>query len=224
MVPLLRAWSSVGQGKTTSALQALKPLSKKKGAKSLHDLHAALINETAGNNTEAAKYFVRVMKAQAGGSLRITKLLGPFYERQGQSKKARALYDNYMKRNPNSRLFDIDYARIKQGKIPKSQIVSAIDGVAEGMFGIASSLRRQNAVETALIIGQIGLYLKPNFPIMRIMIGGILDSDERYENANAVYRKSILPHLSLGRRNSELRRISIAWTARKKPSKHSNDG
>ncbi len=54
MRPLLSAWARVGLGKPDAALEALKPLAEEDRSRALHDLHAALINETAGH-AEAAE-------------------------------------------------------------------------------------------------------------------------------------------------------------------------
>ncbi|MEQ8195787.1 MAG: tetratricopeptide repeat protein, partial [Rhodospirillales bacterium] len=189
LVPLIQAWSLAGQNKTDEALKTLLPLSKRKGAEVLYDLHAALIHELAGQEGEAEKLFEKIAKSPNGASLRMAKLIGSFYERQGKPEKALVLYDEYAKRNPNSRLFENDVARAKNGEKPRPEIADAVDGVSEGLFGIASSLRQQNAEETALVVGQLGLYIKPDFPILRILLGGIFDQDERYANANAVYAK-----------------------------------
>ena len=189
VVPLLHAWVLAGQEKIGEALAALKPLSKNTGAKTLYDLHAGLIHEMSGNLGVAEIFYDKVLKSQSGSSLRMAQLLGSFYERQDKPKKALKLYNNFKKRSPNSRLFDASFARLKSGEKPVTEIKTAVDAAAEGLFGIASSLRQQNAEETALVVGQIGLYLKPDFPILRILIGGIFDSDKRYRHAIAVYKK-----------------------------------
>ncbi|MGY8991164.1 MAG: tetratricopeptide repeat protein, partial [Rhodospirillales bacterium] len=189
VVPLLHAWALAGQEKIGEALTALKPLSKNAGAKTLYDLHAGLIHELSGNLEVAEKFYDKVLKSQSGSSLRMAQLLGSFFERQDKPEKALKLYGDFIKRSPNSRLFDSAFARLKSGEKPRAEINTAFDAAAEGLFGIASSLRQQNAEETALVVAQLGLYLKPDFPIMRILIGGIFDSDERYAHAIAVYKK-----------------------------------
>jgi len=189
VVPLLHAWALVGQEKIGEALAALKPLSKNKGAITLYDLHAGLIHELTGNHATAETFYNKVLKSPSGSSLRMTQLLGSYFERNGQPETATKIYTTYKKQNPGSRLFDDHFARLKNGGKPKSEITTALDAAAEGLFGIASSLRQQNAEETALVVAQLGLYLKPQFPIMRILIGGIFDSDERYDHANALYKK-----------------------------------
>ncbi len=77
MVPLLSAWVRVGLGKPDAALAALEPLAEKDGSRALHDLHAALINETAGRTEAAEKQYLRVADRQNGPSLRVVQLLGP---------------------------------------------------------------------------------------------------------------------------------------------------
>ena len=63
LVPLLHAWSLVGQEKIGEALAALHPLSKNKGAKTLYDLHAALIHELSCNIAIASQFYEKVGKA-----------------------------------------------------------------------------------------------------------------------------------------------------------------
>ena len=137
VVPILHAWALVGQEKIGEALTALQPLSKNAGAKTLHDLHAGLIHEISGTTKAAEKFYDKVLKSQSGSSLRMTQLLGSFFERQGKPDKALTLYKAFKKRNPNSRLFDGRFAGLKNGDKPAAEIKTAIDAAAEGLFGIA---------------------------------------------------------------------------------------
>ncbi|MBI2978541.1 MAG: tetratricopeptide repeat protein, partial [Rhodospirillales bacterium] len=47
---------------------------------------------------------------------------------------------------------------------------------------------QQNARETAMVLGRLALYLKPKFPVMQILLGDILEADNRLEPALAVYK------------------------------------
>jgi Flp pilus assembly protein TadD len=62
------------------------------------------------------------------------------------------------------------------------------DGLAEGLFDLASSLRQQNVRETALIFGRMSLYLKPDFPENQILVANMLERSNRHERANDIYR------------------------------------
>ena len=68
-------------------------------------------------------------------------------------------------------------------------IKNAQEGIAEALFGIASSLNQQGGSETALVLARLALYLRPEFPVMRYMAAGILEQLYRYEDAIAVYKK-----------------------------------
>ncbi len=185
--PVLRAWSLMGMKKSKAALKLLAAEPKEKAAKVLHLMHQALINEMLGRNDLAEKHYLAVNKDQKGRSLRVVQLLGELYERTARPEKARALYENYLKDKPGSQLLDVALKRLKAGRPPALKVFSVSAGAAEAFFGIASSLRRQNAQETALALGRLALYLKPNFPVMQILMGDILETANRLEPALEVY-------------------------------------
>ncbi len=199
--PTFRAWSEVGRKKYEAALAALEPLGTDTGSQSLNDLHAAMINEVAGRRQAAIGHYEALATANSNATLRLTQLLGGLYERVGEPEKARALYETYLETQPDSRLFEDALQRMKKGRAPKSRIRTAQDGAAEALFSIASSLRQQHARETALVLGQLALYLKPEFPIMLILIGDIMESEDRLAEANAFYA-------------SISKRSAFSWTAR----------
>lgn len=187
VAPVLSAWSLMGEKKNEDALKALKPGTEEKGTRALHRLHAALINEMMSRKDEAEKNYLAVSNSEDDRSIRVVQLLGALYERTGSPDKARALYENYLSEQPGSQLLDVALGRLKSGTKPRPGVVSARDGAAEALFDIASSLGRQNARETALVLGRLALYLKPRFPVMLILLGDLLESDDRLEPAMAVY-------------------------------------
>ena len=190
--PVLRAWSLMGMKKSKAALKLLAAEPKEKAAKVLHLMHRALINEMLGRNDLAEKHYLAVNKDQNGGSLRVVQLLGELYERTARPEKARTLYQNYLKDKPGSQLLDVALKRLKAGRPPGLKVFSVSAGAAEAFFSIASSLRRQNAQEMGLALGRLALYLKPNFPVLQILMGDILEAVDRLEPALEVY-SSISP-------------------------------
>ena len=187
LAPLLGAWAEVGQGETAAALEALAPLSEKNGARALYDLHAALVQDLAGNIQAAEESYKRVSDSQTGLTLRLVQLLGSLYERARKPDEARTLYKEYLKTQPRSNLLDGALARLNSGAEHSPEVATAIDGAAEGLFGLAGSLRQQNARETALLLGRLALYLKPDFPMVQILLADLLEADNRLESANRVY-------------------------------------
>ncbi len=188
MSPIIRSWALFGLGKgADEAVKALDPLLKRNGAEALYQLHGALIMELSGRTKEAETFFLKAVKVQGGLSFRLAQLFGEFYERSGQIQKAQALYAQFSKENPGSQLMTHRRELRKTETAPPRDVGDTVAGVAEGLYGLASSLRQQNARETALVFGRIGLYLRPDFPVMQILVAGILEGSNRLEGANAIY-------------------------------------
>lgn len=187
LVPLLSAWVMTGQARTDDALSALAPMAKNRRTKQVHDIHAALINDAAGRSEKAVTLFEAALDTQTGKPMRLTSHAGEALERTGNGDKAAALYRAFISENRDTRLFDAALARIDAGTKPPLDVASAADGAAEAMFDIAGALARQNVRETSLIVARLGLHVRPNFPILQILAGDVLESLERLDSANAIY-------------------------------------
>lgn len=187
--PALLGWAAYAQSGLEAGLEGLKPLRELGGARALHDLHAGLMNELSGKLAAAETYYLSVAEDDAGASLRSARVLGTLFERQGKLAEAKAAYELYLQDQPNSQFVDMDLARLADGGTPPKLINDAQEGVAEALFGIASSLNRQGGYETSLVLGQLALYLRPDFPVMQYMLGGILEQLDRNADAIAMYKR-----------------------------------
>lgn len=189
--PMLRAWATFGTGDLKAALEALKPLRDLGGTRVLHDLHAGLMHELAGEFAAAESYYLAVAEEDEGTSLRASRILGTLYERQGKIAEAKAIFDLYQQSQPGTSFVDLDMERLGDDETKNAPVLvrDAKDGIAEALFGIASSLNQQGGSETALVLARLALHLRPDFAVMRYMAGGILESLERYADAIVVYEK-----------------------------------
>ena len=187
MVPLLGAWVQVGLGQTEKALSALDPLAERKGFQSMRLLHVGLINDAQGRDEEAEAAYRGATEEGDGLSIRLVELLGNLYERTARPEAAEALYEEYLKEQPNSQLLEPTRRR-DASTAPGRLIQTAVEGAAEAVFGVANSLRQQTALEIGLIFGRLALHLRPDFPLAQVMVADILESENRREESNAVYR------------------------------------
>ncbi len=202
LAPLLISWTHAGENNADAAVSALEPLNHTHGAAMLHRAHSALIQAKLGNMQEAEKQFVLLMEEQGGLSLRTSELLGYLYEITGQFEKAEALYKSFKSDNANTKLMDTLLQRVAKRKIPEGEYITAAEGAAEAMLDLTGSLRQQNAQESALLLARLGLYLRPSFPTLQLIIAATLEDIGRYQDANKVY-ESIDPSNS-----------SYVWSAR----------
>ena len=187
MMPLLLAWTQAGQGDTAAALDALSALVKNDRFQVVHDLHAGLINEVAGNTAAAEKAYVRARAKRL--TLRLVQALGALYERTERTNEAKALYGEFLKNNPNTEVVLAAHARATAGKAADLPVNSARQGMAEVFYNMANTLTRGRSIEHALIYGHFALYMRPDYPVGQLLVGGILDALDRHEEAIRIYNR-----------------------------------
>jgi tetratricopeptide (TPR) repeat protein len=186
--PMLSAWAQVGLGDTDAALERLRALEPMDGFGALRQAHIALINDLAGRTEAAGEAYRAVGDRQAAQSLRLAWLVGSFLERQGEVDAAREVYAAYMGRNPESAVMELILARAADGTPPDRPVDSAADGAAEALFNLAGLLNQEGASDLALVYNRMALRLRPGFAVGRILLGEVLQAQNRAEAAIEVYR------------------------------------
>lgn len=187
LVPLLQAWAEFGRGNHDQAVAKLAPLRANPATTTLYAVHAAWLADAAGNEAEAVRQLEEAVAAQPEPWLRLADLGGAIFERAGRPQQAEALYRSYVERHPDSELLAPALARGGAGGIAPRDIDSARDGAAEALFDAAGVLGRQNNRDAALVLGQLGLYLRPDLPPLQILVGDLLEANEGYADANRIY-------------------------------------
>jgi tetratricopeptide (TPR) repeat protein len=188
VAPLLTAWAEMGRADRKAAEAALARLAGRNGTQGFVDLHGALIADVAGDKAAAEAGYRKIAEDEGGPTVRLAALLGNLLERAGERDKARAVYDSFRERAPDSRLLDEAARRIEtKARAPKPEVASAVDGAAEAMLGLAGVFRQQNVRETAYQLARIALHLRPDFPSAQVLLADLLEGDRRYADANAVY-------------------------------------
>ena len=188
-VPIARAWIAVGRKDRAAAVEALEPLKKERGFKTLTALHTALVNQLIGAPETAEKIFDESVKEIAKTPLRLVRAAGAFHEQQKRPERARALYLAYLKVHPGSYLMREELKRLDAGRPVRPVAADAAEGFAEGMFNLASALPMNRAGSAALLYARIATYLRPEFPVARLLLGDVLDSRRRFAEAIEIYRE-----------------------------------
>lgn len=189
LVPMLMAWIKTGQGDVDGGLEALSVLQGEGGTGVLYSVHAALINEVAGRSELAAQEYEALLAKTERPTLRITWLAGSFFERHGQRERALALYREFVNGAPGSDILVPMLERAEQGGESPAEVTNATDGMAEVLFNLSGLLSQEQADDIALIHLHQGLALKPDFMLAQVLLGEILQKQERSHEAIAAYRK-----------------------------------
>jgi tetratricopeptide (TPR) repeat protein len=186
LIPLLTAWTLVGSD-DGDPMAALAELGKTSAFASTHDFHTGLIGEIVGDKLETENGYAGALSALRGGSLRVVLAAAGFFQRSGRTDEARAIYDSYVEQNPDTTFLDEAYGALVAGEPPELLVANSAEGYAEVFYGIAASLFQENAVEAALAYTQMALYLRPDMDASLMMLGDIMASTERYEEAVEAY-------------------------------------
>jgi tetratricopeptide (TPR) repeat protein len=187
LAPLLQAWAEFGNGHRDAAMKTLRQLADHKPVAVLYDVHAAWMADAANDREAALRHARAALGAQPEPWLRLAELAGGIFERAGANAEAEGLYRTYLDAHPDSRLLAPALARLQTSQRPARDIATARDGAAEALFDSAGLTARQNNGELALALGQLGLYLRPDFPSLQVFVGDLLETSERYAQANRLY-------------------------------------
>ena len=186
--PLLNGWLRVGQEDLSGALTGLSGLQNREGFGVLYHLHAALMNDVADADVEAAAAFEAALEAAVQPSSRLVALAGNFFERNGQGPRAAELYSQFLERNPDSMVISTALRRANGGPAPAPSVPDVKAGMAEALFNVASLLSQERAEEVALIHIHLTLRLRPDLVVARFLLGEVLQKQGRSNDAIEAYR------------------------------------
>lgn len=195
--PLARAWIFAAKKDYDGALKALEPLATEKGFSTMHGMHAGLIEELAGRSDAAEKRYNELIKDPKNASARIVRVLAANLQHNGKTEEAEKLILSKLDVNEESLVLQDDLARLKDGKKLDGVVTTASEGLAEGLFNLASALPRDRAENVVLLYARIALELEPDFALPRLLVGDVLMSRERFAEAVETYRK-IKPDTAYG--------------------------
>jgi tetratricopeptide (TPR) repeat protein len=190
VLPLMRAWIQLGQGRPAEALGTLHSLVEIDGFKPLYEYHAALVNDVAGRTDEAERHYRAALAIENGPSVRLVEGAGNFLERHGKGEEARDLYLRYAGQFPDSIGLTAALARIDRGGPPPAPVVATPNaGLAESLFNVAGALRQEAGGQLALTYGRMALALDPDKPAGLLLVADILDGAGRHSESNALFAR-----------------------------------
>ena len=179
--PLVEAWVHHGAGDNESALAAIDAVAIDDGTASLAALHRGLILDLAGDAEGAARAFQAAR--EDGLTLRLALAAGSFYQRQGKTADASDVYDQFLQENPGSTMLGQVLAGMDAGATPEPIVLTPADGIAEVLFQLASAVSGEADGEATLLYGNISLALRPDFDLMRLVLGDVMLDYGRSEMA-----------------------------------------
>ncbi|HTQ34097.1 MAG TPA: tetratricopeptide repeat protein [Stellaceae bacterium] len=185
IAPLALAWTRMAAGDLPGADAALQQLDKYNGFQPLKDFQLGLLYDFANQPDKAEGFFVKTLADNQQLNWRLTDAIANFYERHGKADKAKALYHKFIEQNAGSEIAQTVLAARPPG-VPKPEIASASDGLAEAMFDLASVLNQSETLDLALIYDRFALNLKPNFRLAQLLLADVLATQNEPAQSLAV--------------------------------------
>ncbi len=184
LMPLMKAWVAVGEGKKDAALAALTPLGDSSPEiNAAIELQRAQLLDSLGDHAQAGDIYAKMLDATP--SIRAIVAAAYFYERQGAADKARAAIEKLDATGAQASLRVEMLSRVgDKGRAPPA--LDAKSGAAEVLLEVASALGGQKQVDIApLLYVQFALHLRPNFPSGQLFLAQIDERFGRLEDAAA---------------------------------------
>ncbi|PWR21290.1 tetratricopeptide repeat protein [Zavarzinia aquatilis] len=185
--PILIAWSIAGTGDTDGALKALEKLGDAQGVRPFRLYHTALLASFGNQPALAAKAFEALRASPAGNWVHTLLAEGAFLESNGHQDAARALYRAALKASNNLSIAAA-LQRTEAGVAPTPVVSTAVEGVAEAMYGIASLLTQGGANEPVLVYLRLATMAKPNFPEAQALLAETFEEIGDKDAAMALFR------------------------------------
>jgi tetratricopeptide (TPR) repeat protein len=187
-LPLIRAWIIAGQGRTDDAIQELHALDKNHAFEPFQDSNSALIYDLGGENDKAKEAYEKIVGGDSGVQVSDVLSYAYFLARTGERSRAKALLETYNKKFESNPLLVAALAKFNANKLPERLIATPADGTAQVLFTIASSLALGESSGPAAVYLRIATFLKPDFWDARLLLGDLLQRQNRLDTALQEYR------------------------------------
>jgi tetratricopeptide (TPR) repeat protein len=201
--PFFRAWLASAKGR---AQEAYSILEKAEGLSSLQpmlELHTALIADQAGDANKARASFARVIAGNP--SYRTVALASSFYGRHKLTDRRAVLLRTAEKSGLEAGL--IHALSVMPADDPSLQVSNWQQGIGEVLFNIAALLQLEGANDVALPYLRVAEVLRPDFPLVTLLIADLKVRLGQYEEARALYAR-LTASVDVGRM-AQLRLVSL---------------
>jgi tetratricopeptide (TPR) repeat protein len=185
VTPIALAWARMAVGDLAGADTALQGLDKFNGFTPLKEFQLGLLYDYAGDAAKAGEHFDKALAASGQINWRLADAIGSFRQRHGQGNEAKQLYDRFIRENASSELAQSVLSARPPGP-PPPLVTSPADGMAEGLFDLASVLNQTETVDLALVYDRFALELKRDFPLAQLLLADLLSAENKPQESLSV--------------------------------------
>lgn len=183
------SYAYASEGNVKEAIAVIDKLAETSGARPFALYHEGVVNDLSGRTAEALKQFEEANRLSESESLRILQAYAVTLARSGRMAEAKKVMQAYQAKAPNNPVVKAIVAKLDSGQVPERVIANVKQGLAETLYGIASSVSGDASIEVPVFYLQLALSLEPRHEFALSLLADRLESAEQYEKANEVYRR-----------------------------------
>jgi len=177
--PLLVAWAQAGAGQTDAALITLRPFVAGQRFRGIFALHAGMIADLGGNQTEAAQFYAIGQAEIPQMNLRLAQILASWQARSGHPAAAQRTLATLADGSPDMTIA-LPALESTSGSRP---VARATDGIAEAYLALGGALRAQDSHDYAMVMLRLALDLRPGLTAARLLAADLLSTDQHQDAA-----------------------------------------
>lgn len=183
------SYAYTSEGNVTEAIAVIEKLAQTSGARAFALYHEGVVNDLSGRNAEALKQFEEANRLSESESLRILQAYAVSLARNGRLAEAKKAMQAYLVKAPNNPVVKSIVAKLDSGQVPDRVIANVKQGLAETLYGIASSVADDASIEIPVFYLQLALSLEPRHEFALSLLADRLESVQQWEKANEIYRR-----------------------------------
>lgn len=191
IIPFLKAWVLVGQGKYENAQEYQENMLGNKRPPSLFMYYQnAMIEDLRGNYEKAEDDYSRLVKDGVMIPYHFARAAGNFYERMAKPEVARKIYERYRLQPPQAGYFIGKIKKIDRGEITTQKVVpNFVFGFNEVLKESVRILYNSGFYEDGLAYLRISLFLAPNDDEANMLLASYYEQQNKYEKARDIYKR-----------------------------------
>jgi tetratricopeptide (TPR) repeat protein len=190
-LPMIRAWTKAARDASDAdaVLAELAPMQSIRELGDLFTIMSGLLNEYLGRREDALIHYDVLAGRVERQPLATVRLIVAGYHRLGKSGKVKPLLAKYAAGRGGFGLYGV-YDALANPELFRKKLTPQ-DGLAEAYFAISQILSQGGANnagfgDVAVSFGQMALYLNPDLPMGRWILGSTLSARLRYDEAIGV--------------------------------------
>jgi tetratricopeptide (TPR) repeat protein len=191
IIPFLKAWVLVGQGKYEEAQEYQENMLGNKRPPSLFMYYQnAMIEDIRGNYEKAEDDYSRLVKEGVMMPYHFVRAAGNFYERIGKPEHAKKIYERYRLQPPQAAYFIGKIKKIEQGEVTTRKVVpNFVLGFNEVLKEAVRILYNSGFYEDGLSYLRISLFLSPDDEESNMLLATYYEQQKKFKKARDIYKR-----------------------------------